>query len=31
VDKFAIVSEPRRDPVRTEVTSAGIVKQRWAK
>jgi 2-phosphosulfolactate phosphatase len=31
VDKFAIVPELRRDPLRIEVTSAGIVKQRWAK
>jgi 2-phosphosulfolactate phosphatase len=31
VDKFAIVPDLRRDPLRIEVTSAGIVKQRWVK
>jgi 2-phosphosulfolactate phosphatase len=31
IDQFAIVPELRRDPLRIEVTSAGIVKQRWAK
>jgi 2-phosphosulfolactate phosphatase len=31
IDKFAIVPELRRDPLRIEVTSAGIVKQRWVK
>ena len=31
VDKFAIVPELRRDPVRIEVASAGIVKGRWVK
>jgi 2-phosphosulfolactate phosphatase len=31
VDKFALVPELRRDPVRIELASAGIVKGRWAK
>jgi len=31
VDKFALVPELRRDPLRIEVTSAGIVKKRWVK
>jgi len=31
VDKFALVPELRRDPLRIEVASAGIVKGRWAK
>jgi 2-phosphosulfolactate phosphatase len=31
VDKFALVPELRRDPVRIEVASAGIVKERWVK
>ncbi len=31
VDKFALVPEVRRDPLRIEVASAGIVKGRWAK
>jgi 2-phosphosulfolactate phosphatase len=31
IDKFAIVPELRRDPLRIEVTSAGIVKQHWVK
>ena len=31
VDKFTLAPEVRRDPVRIEVGSAGIVKGRWAK
>ena len=31
VDKFAIVPELRRDPLRIEVSTAGIVKGRWVK
>jgi 2-phosphosulfolactate phosphatase len=31
VDKFALVPELRRDPLRIEVTAAGIVKRRWVK
>lgn len=31
VDKFALVPELRRDPLRIEVASAGIVKERWVK
>ncbi len=31
VDKFALVPELRRDPLRLEVTTAGIVKGRWLK
>lgn len=30
-DRFAIVPELRRDPLRIEVAAAGIVKKRWAK
>lgn len=31
VDRFPLVPEVRRDPLRIEVTSAGIVKKRWVK
>jgi 2-phosphosulfolactate phosphatase len=31
VDKFALVPEVRRDPLRIEVAAAGIVKGRWLK
>lgn len=31
VDKFTLVPELRRDPLRIEVAAAGIVKARWAK
>ena len=31
IDQFAIVPEVRRDPVRVEVGSIGIVKSHWPK
>ena len=31
IDEFALVPELRKDPLRLEVASAGIVKERWMK